>query len=182
MARIIVITGPSGVGKKEIIADLLSTFANLKFIPTLTTRKSKDLKDNMYEFVSEDDFFSLVETNSFLEYKTISGHRYGTLIRELDQTITSNNSFGIISVDIDGSISMKTMYGDDAIIIFVAPLSTEQLQEDLRSRQMSAHEIYNRINSYETKKHQMHEADFAIVNVSKANTVKLIGQIINNLR
>ncbi len=180
MAKIIVITGPSGVGKKEIISDLVASFDRLSYIPTLTTRKSRTLGDNMYEFVNEEEFFNLVENNSFLEYKTIGGHNYGTLIRQLDKTVNSD-TLGIISVDIDGAVSIKSIYTDNVVVVFVAPPSTEHLQESLRRKNISAHEIHHRVNLYEGMKHQMHEADFTIVNVSRANTVKLIGQIIKNI-
>lgn len=133
--RVIVLTAPSGAGKTSIARRALEELPSLRFSVSATTRARRYGEENGvdYFFLSEEDFHNLVDEEKLVEYEEVyPGRFYGTLKSELDAT--SPGSPVLLDIDVRGALRVKEAYGDDALVIFVAPPSIDELERRLRSR------------------------------------------------
>src|ERR687897_310963 len=92
MAKVFVITGPSGVGKGTLISKLLDRVPELELSVSATTREPRDgeVDGREYHFLDLAEFDRLVEEGAFLEHATYSGNRYGTLRSEVEERRTDD--------------------------------------------------------------------------------------------
>ena len=95
MARVFVITGPSGVGKGTLIRTLRERLPEIELSVSATTRAPRpgEAEGVDYHFLSDADFQRLVDEGAFVEHATYSGHRYGTLRSELERRIAAGHPF-----------------------------------------------------------------------------------------
>lgn len=138
---LIVISGPSGIGKTTIRERLVKENDDFWYSISMTTRKPRKIeKTNRYEqngidyyFVDEDEFISNIKENNFLEYAEVyKGLYYGTLknivFKKLDEGINV-----ILEIDINGAKQVRKNY-KNALLIFIKPHSLEELEYRLRNR------------------------------------------------
>ena len=94
MAKVFVITGPSGVGKGTLIRGLLEAVPELELSVSATTRKPRPgERDGVdYHFLSDAEFQRRVDAGEFVEHATYSGRRYGTLRAELEKRLRAGHS------------------------------------------------------------------------------------------
>lgn len=133
--RLIVLTAPSGAGKTSIARRAMRAISNLRFSVSATTRTRRYGEENGvdYFFLSEEDFLILVREGKFVEYEEVyPGRFYGTLRTELDSA--SQEDPILLDIDVRGAARVKEVYGDDALVLFIAPPSMEELESRLRSR------------------------------------------------
>ena len=90
MAKVFVITGPSGVGKGTLISELMRRIPNLELSISATTRSPRQGEEDGrdYHFLSPEEFERRMEADDFLEFATYSGNRYGTLRSEVEQRLS----------------------------------------------------------------------------------------------
>ncbi len=108
---------------------------NLRFSVSATTRARRYDEENGvdYFFLSEEDFLNLAQEGKLVEYEEVyPGRFYGTLKTELDAA--STESPVLLDIDVRGAVHIKEAYGDDALVLFIAPPSMEELESRLRSR------------------------------------------------
>lgn len=133
--KLLVIAAPSGGGKTSIVKALLQRHPDFQFSVSATTRQMRpgetDGKD--YFFLSKERFEALIARGELVEYEELYGNYYGTLKSETDRALTAGQSM-IFDVDVRGALSIKKMYGPQAVMIFVAPPSIEVLENRLRNR------------------------------------------------
>jgi guanylate kinase len=130
-APILVITGPSGVGKGTLIKGLLERVPGLELAVSATTRKPRESEVNGvdYHFLSEADFDRRVAAGEFLEHAEYAGNRYGTLKSEL-----SRPARGIVlEIDVQGARQVRATL-PEAKLIFIEPPSFEDLESRLAGR------------------------------------------------
>ena len=86
---LIIISGPSGVGKSTITQELLSSIKNLDFSVSYTTRDKRTMENDQehYKFISKDQFEEMVDENLFLEYEQVHGNLYGTPIEPIRESL-----------------------------------------------------------------------------------------------
>jgi guanylate kinase len=128
---ILVITGPSGVGKGTLIRGLLEQVPGLELAVSATTRKPRDGEVNGvdYHFLSEEDFDRRVAAGEFVEHAEYAGNRYGTLRSEL-----SRPARGIVlEIDVQGARQVRESL-PEAVLIFIEPPSFEDLERRLVAR------------------------------------------------
>jgi guanylate kinase len=128
---ILVITGPSGVGKGTLIKGLLERVPGLELAVSATTRKPREGEVNGvdYHFLSEADFDRRVAAGEFVEHAEYAGNRYGTLKSEL-----SRPARGIVlEIDVQGARQVREAL-PEAILIFIEPPSFEDLERRLAGR------------------------------------------------
>ena len=128
---ILVITGPSGVGKGTLIKGLLERFPGLELAVSATTRKPREGEVNGvdYHFLSEDDFERRVAAGEFVEHAEYAGNRYGTLESELRRPARGI----VLEIDVQGARQVREAL-PDAVLVFIEPPSFEDLQRRLEGR------------------------------------------------
>ncbi len=131
---VIILSGPSGVGKDTLIDKWTTMNRNLARLVTCTTREQRpgERIGVDYHFISEDEFDRMIERNAFLEYKKVMSCHYGSPLEDL-QRMSAMGRDVILKIDVQGALEVKTKL-PEAVMIFVQPPSLAVLEERLRSR------------------------------------------------
>jgi guanylate kinase len=133
--RIVVLTAPSGAGKSTIADRVLEREPRLSFSVSVTTRAPRpgETPGEDYYFISQDDFEARRDAGDLLEYEEVySGRYYGTLASEVEAKARAGGV--LLVLDVRGALHVKTRYGDDALVLFIAPPSMSVLARRLRAR------------------------------------------------
>ena len=133
MALVVVITGPSGVGKGTLISALRERLAGLRLSVSATTRSPRpgEVDGVDYFFLSHDRFAELVESDAFVEYADYAGERYGTLREQL--VSGPDDEAVLLEIEVQGARQIReTLPG--ALQVFIAPPSPEDLRRRLEQR------------------------------------------------
>jgi guanylate kinase len=131
---VVVLSGPSGVGKTALANRLLASDAALERSVSATTRppRAGEIDGNDYFFWPEDRFTEGVAGGLFLEWAKVHGHRYGTLKATIENRLAGGKS-PVLNIDVQGGRSVKLLR-PDAVLIFILPPSYEVLERRLRGR------------------------------------------------
>jgi guanylate kinase len=159
---ILVITGPSGVGKGTLIKGLLERVPGLQLAVSATTRKPRTGEVNGvdYHFLSAEDFERRVAAGEFVEHAEYAGNRYGTLRTELDRPARGI----VLEIDVQGARQVRDAL-PDAALIFIEPPSFEDLVERLTERGSdSPEQIERRLAAAREELAARDEFDHHIVN------------------
>jgi guanylate kinase len=134
MAKVFVITGPSGVGKGTLIKELLREVPDLELSVSATTRPPREGEENGrdYHFLTPEEFERRVEEKDFLEFATYSGNRYGTLRSEVERRVDAGHSV-VLEIEVQGAQQVRAAK-PDSVQIFIAPPDPTVLRERLSSR------------------------------------------------
>ncbi len=134
MARVFVITGPSGVGKGTLIRALRGRVPELELSVSATTRRARpgEAQGVDYHFLSDAEFARRADEGDFVEHAEYSGRRYGTLRSELDQR-TSGGHPVLLEIEVQGARQVRQAM-PEALQIFIAPPSEQALRERLVGR------------------------------------------------
>ena len=143
--KLFVIASPSGGGKTSIVKALLQRHPDFEFSISATTRSMRkgEVNGRDYFFLSNEEFEKLISNGELVEHEFFFNNHYGTLKREVDRVLSAGHSM-IFDVDVKGAQSIKTMYPDDAVRIFIAPPSNEILEHRLRNRKTEDEEKLKR--------------------------------------
>ena len=133
-ARLFVVSGPSGAGKGTLLKRVREERPELHLTVSATTRDPREgeVDGVSYHFMGENEFLQLVNEDAFLEWAEVHGHHYGTLCREVDDSISVGASV-ILEIDVQGAFNVRRQR-PDAVLVFVEPPSAEELERRLRSR------------------------------------------------
>jgi len=134
LARAVVITGPSGVGKGTLIRHLLDRIPELELAVSATTRPPRPgERDGVdYHFLDDEDFLARVRAGEFLEHAEYSGRRYGTLRAELDRRVRDGVPV-VLEIEVQGARQVRETM-PEALQVFIAPPSREALRARLVGR------------------------------------------------
>lgn len=134
--KVIVISGPSGVGKTTIYKKILEEYQQeISFSISATTRTKRDseIDGRDYHFLSLEEFEYLIAKGDFIEWETVHNNYYGTLNSEI-QRIWDEGKHCLLDIDVKGGLRIKKMFGEKSFSVFVSPPSIEELEQRLRSR------------------------------------------------
>jgi guanylate kinase len=181
---IIVISAPSGTGKTTIVRRILNDFPEIVFSVSATTRKKREheVEGVDYFYISEEEFKEKIQNNEFVEWELFYDYYYGTFRSFIDSRI-NNGKAVILEVDVHGALEIKRIY-PDAILIYIAPPSLEELLIRLKKRQTENEEdLRKRIERAKMELSHKDKFDYIIVN-NDLNTAYyeikvLIGKIID---
>jgi guanylate kinase len=134
MAKVFVITGPSGVGKGTLIAKLLERVPGLELSVSATTREPRagEVDGRDYHFLAAEEFDRRIEREDFLEFATYSGHRYGTLRSEVRKRLDAGCSV-VLEIEVQGARQVRAAMRE-SIQVFIAPPDPAVLRQRLESR------------------------------------------------
>ena len=162
--KFIVISGPSGVGKGTICDRLLDEL-NAWYSVSTTTRKPREgeVDGINYYFVSKEEFLKKIEAGEFLEYNFYNDNYYGTSKRVvLDKMADGINVFS--EIDVNGAHNIKKIF-PDALLIYIAPPSIEELRKRLLNRGTETVErIEERLKIAEEELKEVDFYDYVVVN------------------
>ena len=132
--RVIVVSGPSGVGKSTICREVVERLDDVRLSVSVTTRKPGpgEQEGRDYWFVSEEEFRERIEKGTLLEYAEVFGNLYGTPRDKVDKALEKGQSV-ILEIDVQGGRQAKNAYAD-AIMIFILPPTERALAERLGRR------------------------------------------------
>lgn len=131
---LVVVSGPSGVGKSTIVAELARRHPQVVPIVTATTRRRREgeLDKVHYHFLTEGEFRDLRERDGLLEHALVHDHWYGTPIEQVRGILAAGRD-AILTIDPQGARSVRALV-PDALLIFIMPPSIEDLDERLARR------------------------------------------------
>jgi guanylate kinase len=144
MAKVFVITGPSGVGKGTLIEKLLERIPELELSVSATTRAPRPGEEDGrdYHFLTDDEFERRVEAGDFLEHAAYSGHRYGTLREAVEGRLAEGRSV-VLEIEVQGARQVRAAM-PEAVLIFIAPPDAEALRRRLEGRGTDSPEAIDR--------------------------------------
>ena len=175
---LVVISGPSGVGKGTIARIITEKNKNVALSISCTTRSPREgEKDGReYFFVGRDDFEKGVSENGFLEYSEHFGNYYGTPRDFVLEKLKSNDV--LLEIDVNGGLNVKKSF-PEAVLIMVVPPSLEELKARLVGRHTeSAEDIKLRMDRIEYELSKSSYYDYTVVNDDLYGAVEKIEEII----
>lgn len=131
---LLVISGPSGVGKGTITQQLMEKYPDLSFSLSMTTRQPREgEKEGVnYYFTDVETFEKMISENKFIEYAKVHGNYYGTPRDMVEQSLRKGQSI-LLDIDIQGALQVKKRY-PKGIYIFILPPSMRELKNRLLKR------------------------------------------------
>lgn len=176
---ILVISGPSGVGKGTIADAALRCFPRIKRSVSATTRapRAGEVAGEHYFFKSQDEFRAMLERGELLECTTYLGESYGTPRAQVEQGLAAGCGV-VFEVDVVGARAIKAAY-PDAVLVFVAPPSWDDLAARLTARQSETEAgLARRLEVARREIEHAAEYDYVIVNDDVCAAVDLLCAII----
>jgi guanylate kinase len=178
---LIVISGPSGVGKDAALKRMQEMNYPFHFLVTNTTRpKRKEEIDNVdYHFITKEKFAEMEARGDFLEHAIVYGFDYGNSRREVREALARGVDV-IMRIDVQGAATIKRTV-PDAVFIFLMPPSMETLERRLRKRRTEPDEYLQiRIHAARLEMSEFEKFDYVIVNADDQldETARLIYSII----
>jgi guanylate kinase len=171
--KLIVLTGPSGVGKGTILRSLLRRHQELYLSVSVTTRAPRqgEIHGTHYYFIDRHQFDQLVAGGELLEWAEFAGNYYGTLRRQVETHI-NQGEWVILEIELEGARQIKQTF-PDALRIFILPPCEDELEKRIRARGQDSEEaIARRLNRAQEEIAAASEFDIRIVNDELEKTLK----------
>ncbi len=181
--NLIAISAPSGTGKTTLCRSLQKLDASLNFSVSCTTRpKRKYEKEGFdYSFISQEDFKNKISLHEFIEFEEVHGYLYGTLKSSLDDAI-KHNQLLLLEVDVRGAMTIKALYPEHSLSVFILPPSLGDLRKRLESRGTDSEErIQKRLERLELEMGYKERFDFSIINDEIEIATIELHQLINKV-
>lgn len=180
-ALLVVVSGPSGVGKDAALRRMRELNSPFYFLVTNTTRpKRPDEVDGVdYHFVTKEQFNAMAESGEFLERAVVYGFDYGNSRRKVREALGRGQDV-IMRIDVQGATTIKKLI-PDAVFIFLLPPSIQALERRLRNRRTEPEEYLQiRLHAARLEINEKENFDYSIVNEDDAldDTAQMIRAII----
>ncbi len=159
------LSGPSGVGKDAVVGGIKKLGRPFHYAVTATTRPQRQGEEEGvdYYFVSVEKFQDMVKRGELLEWAQVYGNLYGVLRREIEPPLKAGRDV-IVKADVQGAATIKSI-APQALLIFLAPPSMEELVARLRQRQTeSAVDFNQRIETAHKEMERLPLFDYVVVN------------------
>jgi guanylate kinase len=175
----VILSSPSGVGKTTLTKKIQQKYQNFKLSVSLTTRspRSNEVEGVDYHFVSQPYFKESIDKKKFYEYAKIFENYYGTLKKNVDETILKNDI--IFDIDWQGTKQLSKFNNLNLIKIYLITSNKEDLKKRLITRnQNTEEEVKKRFNSFDDDIKHWNDYDYIIINENLDVCFKQLEKII----
>lgn len=183
---LIVISGPSGVGKSTIRERLIEENQNFWYSISMTTRKPRinektkelEIDGKDYFFVTKEEFERNIASNNFFEYAEVYENMYYGTPKDKVLEMLNKGYDVILEIDVKGALEIKKQY-NEALLIFIKPNSIEELKNRLMKRNTdSNNDINKRIKKAEEEISYAHNYDYIVTSKTKEKDYQTVLNII----
>ena len=181
--KLIVLTGPSGVGKGTLLRSLLQRYPRVVLSVSVTTRSPRpgEVEGRSYFFVDRNKFQRMIETEELLEWTEYTGNFYGTPSIPVIKNIKQGKSV-ILEIELQGARQIQKTF-PDALRIFVLPPSKAELEKRLRGRGQDSEEaIVKRLQRGTEELEAAVEFDIQLMNDNLEDALQNLDQILFHFR
>ena len=175
----VILSSPSGVGKTTLTKKIQQKYQSFKISVSYTTRppRSNEVDGVDYKFVKKEKFEQLIKENKFYEYAKIFENYYGTLKKNVDETLQKNDI--IFDIDWQGTKQLSKFKNLNLIKIFLITENKEELKKRLMTRgQNTSEELEKRFNSFDEDIKYWNDYDYILINKNLDVCFKQIENII----
>jgi guanylate kinase len=170
--RLLVLSGPSGVGKSTVVRELRAHHPEVWLSVSVTTRfpRPGEVDGIHYHFVSEAAFEALVGANGLLEWATFAGHRYGTPRAAVEKRLAAGVPV-LLEIELQGARQVRKLM-DEALLVFLAPPTWDELVRRLVGRGTEPSDVIDhRLATAREELAAENEFDVTLVNTSVQDVV-----------
>ncbi len=178
---IVVIAAPSGAGKTTICHEIEKRRDDIVYSISATTRpKRQNERDKIdYYFKTEDEFKRMINAGEFVEWAVVHGNYYGTPKNSIKELI-DGNKIVIMDIDVQGARSIRKVFPDASVLIFVMPSDVMRLKERLfKRKQDNLETIKTRLANAKEEIDCIDEFDYIVINNELEKAIKDVDNIIN---
>ena len=179
--KLIIITGPSGVGKGTVVKELLDRNKDIWLSISATTRNPRigEKDGENYYFISDERFKNMIDKKDFLEWAQFAGNYYGTPLSTVNEKI-EKGFIVLLEIEVEGAKQIKEKF-PEALSIFLLPPSKAELEKRIRNRGTEKEEaIDRRLSRANYEIASSDEFDFVLTNHDVDETVKGVFKIIKS--
>ena len=179
--KLIILTGPSGVGKGTVIKKILDKEKNIWLSISATTRNPRkgEKEGENYYFLSENEFKKMIDKKLFLEWAKFAGNYYGTPLSSVREKI-ERGFIVLLEIEVEGAKQIKEKFPESSSI-FLLPPNKDELEKRIRNRGTEKEEsIKRRLARANYEIEASDEFDFAVINHDISETVKNVIKIIKS--
>ena len=177
--KLIILTGPSGVGKGTVVKEILGKDKNIWLSISATTREPRkgEKEGEDYYFLNQEKFNEMIEQNLFLEWAQFAGNYYGTPLSSVNEKIKQGFTV-LLEIEVEGAKQIKEKF-PNSLSIFLLPPDIAELERRIRNRGTEKEEaLKKRLSRANYEISESNQFDFALTNHNVNETAKRIFKLI----